>query len=172
MRHCTTAGHAHMTAQSKELRRKICAHKRDSLTGFSSNSARDSEMSEFVEEMRQHGHDADRLAKAAHFLAEHRPVPEPTRFDEARIGHQVTLEYEDEDGETVRKNHVLGGDNEPDIFVDAACVNYEAPLGRALLGKRVGSELTIRVNRKKHDATVVAIGLPTLKSVPKLRQVA
>ncbi|MCC6647822.1 MAG: transcription elongation factor GreB [Polyangiaceae bacterium] len=65
-------------------------------------------------------------------------VDAPRDTDKAYFGAWVTVEDEVGAPRTVR---ILGPD---EVDPDAGAISYQSPLGRALLGKRPGDELTVR----------------------------
>jgi transcription elongation factor GreB len=73
--------------------------------------------------------------------------------DRAFFGATVTVE--DEDGETWTWQ-IVGGD-ELDDALGAGRISYEAPLGRALLGKREGDSVRVRRPAGEVELTVVKV---------------
>ena len=73
--------------------------------------------------------------------------------DRAFFGATVTVE--DEDGEQVTYQSV-GGD-ELDDALGPGRISYEAPLGRALLGKREGDSVTVRRPAGEVELTIVKV---------------
>jgi transcription elongation factor GreB len=76
------------------------------------------------------------------------PATRP-RTDRAYFGATVTLE--DEDG-VVSTYQIVGGDE-----LGPGCISYEAPLGRALLGKRAGDGVRVRRPAGEVELTVVKV---------------
>src|SRR5262249_20092314 len=73
------------------------------------------------------------------------------RTDRVFFGATVTVE--DEDGE--RFTYQIVGGDELDESLGPGRISYEAPLGRALLGKREGDEVTVR--RPAGDVELVIV---------------
>jgi transcription elongation factor GreB len=76
------------------------------------------------------------------------PATRP-RTDQVYFGATVTLE--DGDGAQVTYQ-IVGGDE-----LGPGCISYEAPLGRALLGKREGDEVRVRRPAGEVELTVVKV---------------
>jgi transcription elongation factor GreB len=78
--------------------------------------------------------------------------PRPHPSGKAFFGAWVTIEDEDGGARTYR---LVG----PDEFdVEAGLISVNAPLGRALLGKRVGDVAVVQRPAGRTEVTVVAIG--------------
>ncbi len=75
---------------------------------------------------------SDRLEKAE--------VVEPSQVRSTKVVFGATVTIEDEDGETV--TYQIVGEDETDI--KALQISWKSPLARALLGKTVGDEVTVR----------------------------
>ncbi len=80
------------------------------------------------------------------------PATRP-RTDRAFFGATVTVE--DEDGEEA-VYQIVGGD-ELDDALGPGRISYEAPLGRALLGKREGDSVRVRRPAGEVELTVVKV---------------
>jgi transcription elongation factor GreB len=95
-----------------------------------------------------------RLRFLAHRLDEI-VVVQPPKGDEnagvVRFGAWV--EVEDEDGEVV-EYRLVGAD---EFDVSRGCISIDSPMGRALLGKRLDDEVTVR--RPKGEAGYVIVGV-------------
>jgi len=80
-----------------------------------------------------------------------------TPDDRVRFGAIVTVEEEDEDGESTHRYRLVGADE-----TDAAegLVSWKAPVGRALLGRRVGDMAEVRTPGGERDLYIVAIDYP------------
>jgi len=76
-----------------------------------------------------------------------------TRPKTDRVFFGATVTVEDEDGEETTYQ-IVGGD-ELDEELGKNRISYEAPLGRALLGKREGD--SVRVRRPKGDAELTVV---------------
>lgn len=70
----------------------------------------------------------------------------------ARLGASLTLE--DESGQ--QTTFYLVGTHEADIFENR--ISDESPLGRELLGKRVGDKVNLALGRTRSEYTVVEVG--------------
>ena len=75
------------------------------------------------------------------------------RTDRVFFGATVTLE--DEDG-VVTTYQIVGGD-ELDDSLGPGRISYEAPLGRALLGKREGDAVVVRRPAGEVELTIVKV---------------
>jgi transcription elongation factor GreB len=73
--------------------------------------------------------------------------------DQVFFGATVTVE--DEEGETATYQ-IVGGD-ELDEALGPGRISYEAPLGRALLGKREGDAVTVRRPAGEVELTIVKV---------------
>ena len=76
------------------------------------------------------------------------PAKRP-RTDRAFFGATVTLE--DEEGKYI-KYQIVGSEE-----LGPGCISYEAPLGKALLGKREGDEVRVRRPAGEVEYTVVKV---------------
>ncbi|HEY6909910.1 MAG TPA: transcription elongation factor GreB [Myxococcales bacterium] len=72
-----------------------------------------------------------------------------------RVFFGATVTVEDEDGATCTWQ-IVGGD-ELDESLGKGRISYEAPLGRALLGKREGDSVTVRRPAGEVELTVVKV---------------
>jgi transcription elongation factor GreB len=79
-------------------------------------------------------------------------VSEPPS-DPARVFFGAYVKVEDEDGEA-RTYRIVGAD-ESDL--EQGCISIDSPVARALLGKRRGDEVTVRVPRGDVTYAVVAV---------------
>lgn len=83
-------------------------------------------------------------------------VVDPAGFsgDKALFGATVTIE--DEDGEV--QTWTVRGEDE----VDTAnrVISYVSPLGKALLGRRVGDEVTFQTPGGRREVTITAVAFP------------
>jgi len=81
--------------------------------------------------------------------------PAPNASGQAFFGAWVTIEGEDGDARTYR---LVG----PDEFdVGAGLISVDAPLGRALLGKREGDVVTVRRPAGEVELTIVEVSWTT-----------
>jgi len=80
------------------------------------------------------------------------PASRP-RTDRVFFGATVTVE--DEEG--VRATYQIVGGDELDESLGRGRISYEAPLGRALLGKREGDAVTVRRPAGEAELTVVKV---------------
>jgi len=80
------------------------------------------------------------------------PAARP-RTDRVFFGATVTVE--DEDGEEATYQ-IVGGD-ELEESLGAGRISYEAPLGRALLGKREGDAVSVRRPAGQVELTIVKV---------------
>jgi transcription elongation factor GreB len=78
-----------------------------------------------------------------------------TRPKTDRVFFGATVTVEDEDGNRSTWQ-VVGGD-ELDGALGPGRISYEAPLGRALLGKREGDTVTVRRPAGEVELTIVAV---------------
>ena len=80
------------------------------------------------------------------------PAARP-RTDRVFFGATVTVQDEDGAEATYR---IVGGD-ELDESLGPGRISYEAPLGRALLGKREGDEISVRRPAGEVELTIVKV---------------
>lgn len=76
-----------------------------------------------------------------------------TPTDPKRVFFGATVELEDEDGET-RTYRIVGAD-ESDL--EGGKISIDSPVARALLGRREGDEVTVRVPRGDVAYTIVTV---------------
>jgi transcription elongation factor GreB len=79
----------------------------------------------------------------------------PARRDRVFFGATVTVE--DSDGEEARYR-IVGVD---EVEGGSGDVSWQSPVGRALLGKAEGDEVTVRWHAGTRELTIVAITYPT-----------
>ncbi len=82
-------------------------------------------------------------------------VDPATRPKVDRVFFGATVTVEDEDGE-VTTYQIVGGD-ELDETLGSGRISYEAPLGRALLGKREGDAVMVRRPAGEIELTIVKV---------------
>jgi transcription elongation factor GreB len=78
-----------------------------------------------------------------------------TRPKTDRVFFGATVTVEDEEGDRVTYQ-IVGGD-ELDDALGPGRISYEAPLGRALLGKREGDSVTVRRPAGEVELTIVNV---------------
>lgn len=81
-----------------------------------------------------------RINSLKQFVSSHTPQPPPTQFETVELGHPVTIVYSNKQGKELHKKYVTGGAGEPEIYLGsgAMMLNINSPLGKLLIGKRVG----------------------------------
>ena len=77
-----------------------------------------------------------------------------TRRDRAFFG--ATVEVDDEDGRR-HAYRIVGAD---EIDVAGGTISWQSPTARALLGKRAGDTVVVRLQGRTRELTVVAIAYP------------
>ena len=83
-------------------------------------------------------------------------VVDPTaRAKTAQVFFGATVTVEDEDG--ARATYQIVGGDELDEALGPGRISYEAPLGRALLGKRVGDTVVVRRPAGDLELTIVDV---------------
>ena len=84
-------------------------------------------------------------------------VVDPSRFtgDTVLFGATVDLDDEDEHQQTWT---ILGVD---EVDTDNGVLSYVSPLGRALMGKKVGETFTFETPRGQREMTILAVRYPT-----------
>jgi transcription elongation factor GreB len=80
------------------------------------------------------------------------PAQRPTT-DRVFFGATVTVE----DGDGAEATYQIVGGDELDASLGEGRISYEAPLGRALLGKREGDSVTVRRPAGEVELTVVKV---------------
>ena len=83
-----------------------------------------------------------RLHKLQKKLEGFEVVDPAAREKTARAFFGATVTVEDEDG--LKKTYQIVGSDELEESLGPGRISYEAPLGRALLGKKAGDEVTVR----------------------------
>lgn len=68
------------------------------------------------------------------------------------LGSTVRLALSEGDGEAVKFTVVEGGQADP----SRGCISSEAPLAQAVVGRRVGDEVTVQVGRRARTYHIVA----------------
>lgn len=100
-------------------------------------------------------------------------APTPTTCTHAQIGHKVRISYSEQ---TLRKargaeeTFILGGEGETDHDSVVRTISTASPLGKALLGEHVGSEVHVEGPDALYSVRVVSIELPQkADSLPKAK---
>ena len=88
-------------------------------------------------------------------LENYEVVDPATRPKTDRVFFGATVTVEDEDG-VAHTYQIVGGD-ELDESLGPGRISYEAPLGKALLGKQEGDSVTVRRPAGNVDLTVIRV---------------
>ena len=96
-----------------------------------------------------------RIHRLQKMLESFEVVDPKARTPVARAFFGATVTVEDEDGEAFTYQ-IVGGD-ELDESLGPGRISYEAPLGRALLGKREGDSVTVRRPAGEVELTIVKV---------------
>jgi len=88
-------------------------------------------------------------------LESYEVVDPATRPKTDRVFFGATVTVEDEDGG--RTTYQIVGGEELDDGLGAGRISYEAPLGRALLGRRKGDTVTVRRPAGEVELTIVKV---------------
>jgi len=96
-----------------------------------------------------------RIHRLQKLLESFEVVDPRTRPKTDRVFFGATVTVEDEDGEETTYQ-IVGGD-ELDEELGKNRISYEAPLGRALLGKREGDSVRVRRPKGETELTVVRV---------------
>jgi transcription elongation factor GreB len=88
-------------------------------------------------------------------LESYEVVDPATRPKTDRVFFGATVTVEDEDGG--RTTHQIVGGDELDDGLGPGRISYEAPLGRALLGRRKGDRVTVRRPAGEVEVTIVKV---------------
>lgn len=83
-------------------------------------------------------------------------VVDPTAFSGDVVLFGATVDIEDEDGH--RQTWTILGEDEVDT--DKGVISYVSPLGRALLGKKVGDEVTFTTPKGQREVTILSVSYP------------
>jgi transcription elongation factor GreB len=95
----------------------------------------------------------DRRIRYLSGLLENLQIVEPTSMACDKVKFGATVEYEDEDGN--RRRYQLVGEDEVDA--KQGRISAKSPIGRAILGKKVGDVVTIKRPAGDVDAEVLQI---------------
>ena len=96
-----------------------------------------------------------RLHRLQKQLESYEVVDPATRPKTGRVFFGATVTVEDEDGKKT-KYKIVGGD-ELDAALGPGRISYEAPLGKALLGKQEGDTVRVRRPAGEVELTVVKV---------------
>lgn len=83
-------------------------------------------------------------------------VVDPAGFTGDKVLFGATVTIEDEDGETQR--WTIRGEDEVDL--ENHVISYVSPLGRALLGRIEGDEVTFEAPGGRREISIVAVEFP------------
>lgn len=116
-------------------------------------------MGDYQEHLRNEAMAGLSLARLDAFIAGHVPALVTSDLSHVSVDRLVVLEYEDSKGETVIRRFVIGGEDEPQLYTQQGIqvIYYGSPLGKALINRTVGNEVTIMAGGQEYDATVVGI---------------
>jgi len=171
----TLAGIARLDAEIAGLRRKLAefaSMKHDSNLGrnFSGEDCR-SDINVMRAEESSH---ASRLAAKLHERLAIEPAARVTQTDRIVIGSQVTIAYLESPRRKAgdREVIILGGDGESDTSSSPHTVSGASPLGRALLRKEVGDEVSYECPSGKVVVEIENIEIPADTQAPQLAHAA
>ena len=147
----TPSGYARLEKELEELESRRVQVSRNIKTAKGYGDL--SENFEYHEAKREQGFVEGRIMELKIILpGAHVVQPDDVPTDEVWFGSQVRLkdlDYEDEE------QYAVVGSLEADI--DQGRISYESPLGQALMGKKVGDEVEVRVPAGVTRYEVVAI---------------
>jgi transcription elongation factor GreB len=83
-------------------------------------------------------------------------VVDPRKFSGDTVLFGATVEIEDEEGET-QVWTILGED---EVDTEKRRISYVSPLGRALVGKKVGDVVSFDTPRGRREVTLLAVAFP------------
>lgn len=83
-------------------------------------------------------------------------VVDPTQFSGNTVLFGATVEIEDEEGETQTWT-VLGED---EVDTDRKRISYLSPLGRAIVGKKVGDSVSFDTPKGRREITILSVTFP------------
>lgn len=84
-------------------------------------------------------------------------VADPAEFSGDRVLFGATVEIEDEEGRT--QTWTIRGEDEVDL--EHKVVSYVSPIGRALMGRRVGDEVTFETPGGRRELTILSVRFPS-----------
>ena len=96
-----------------------------------------------------------RLHRLQKQLESYEVVDPATRPKTDRVFFGATVTVEDEEG--ARTTYQVVGGDELEELLGPGRISYEAPLGRALLGKREGDTVTVRRPAGEMELTIVEV---------------
>lgn len=96
-----------------------------------------------------------RLHRLQKQLESYEVVDPATRPKTDRVFFGATVTVEDEEG--ARTTYQIVGGDELEESLGAGRISYDAPLGRALLGKREGDTVTVRRPAGEMELTIVEV---------------
>lgn len=158
---CTAPGWNAAQELRRSHRGRICGAE-NAFTGTGSNSVKDSDLDELSSRLDEEGKAGIALHRINTFLTSHRAVPTPNKFETGAVGCRIDFTHPDKHNVLQKVSVVLGGEDEPQLYKEQGIlvVFYGSPLGRMLVGKRVGSYFEYTKAGKVFDAEISAIGLP------------
>ena len=77
-------------------------------------------------------------------------IPPQTSLNTVQIGHTVTIENK---GKKYTYKILGSAETSP----QAGIISHTSPIGRVLLGHKVGEKITVQINNKKFDYTILEI---------------
>lgn len=84
-------------------------------------------------------------------------VVDPAQFSGDRVLFGATVDIEDEEGRA--QTWTIRGEDEVDL--EHKVVSYVSPIGRALMGRRVGDDVTFEAPGGRREITIVAVRFPS-----------
>ena len=112
-----------------------------------------SENDEYRSAKRELNHNNSRIAYLEHMINTAVIISTDSKTDEVGLFDEVEIYYpKDDENRTIRLVTTLRND------VTKNCISKESPLGMALLGKKVGDKVTVKVSDKiKYPVEVISI---------------
>ena len=99
------------------------------------------------------------IDKRLHFLQkrlEGIEVVDPTKFSGDAVRFGAIVDIEDEEGNTQRWT-ILGED---EVDMERHILSYNAPLGRALLSRKVGDTVAFETPKGRREVTLIGVSYP------------
>ncbi|HTQ36549.1 MAG TPA: transcription elongation factor GreB [Steroidobacteraceae bacterium] len=162
-RYITPAGHARLRAELEQLWRV----ERPQVTAAVSAAAAQGDRSENAEYTygKRRLREIDARVRHLRRRLEGMVVVDQPPSDPRRVFFGAWVELEKDDGTTVRYR-IVG----PDEFdMAGGYVSMDAPLARALLGKRLDEEFSVNVAGREDRYVITAIGYPPSPATPPAR---